>query len=138
MHLGCFIRTKFGKIDSNRLKSAVVDFYPGEEVIAAKARLFSDVDNLELNGMPALIRRRNGESRVIRECDDILELIIALDERTLLDRLPRYASDYSDHFPSPHFAMRLLFRKLDTMQAEISNLRKMVQMYQTSDKPGSI
>ena len=67
-----------------------------------------------------------------------MELIIALDERKLLDRLPRYASGYFDHFSSPHFGegdMRLLFQKLDTMQEEISNLRKLVQMYQTCDKP---
>lgn len=74
-----FIRTKFGnKFDSGRLKSAVLDLYPGEEVTAVKARLFSDVDTLKSDGMPALTRR-NSENRIKPECDNILKLIKVLD-----------------------------------------------------------
>ena len=111
----CFLFTKFGKIDIKRIKTALVDFYPSEEITAAKERLIKDAQALSLDGMPTIARRRNSDNRYQRECDDMGDIIIFLNERRVLSLLPRYAFDCSDHFSSAHLDdgdMRFLLRKL--------------------------
>ena len=124
----CFLFTKFGKLDIKIIKTALVDFYPSEEITAAKERLVKDAQALSLDGMPTIARRRNSDNRYQRECDEMIDIITFLDERKSI--LPRYAFDYSDHFPSAHLDegnMRLLLRKLDNMQEELMATRKLVQ-----------
>ena len=94
----CFLFTKFGKSDIKRIKTALVDFYPSEEITAAKERLVKYAQELSLKGMPTIARRRNSDNRYQRECDDMVDNITFLEERKVLSLLPRYAIDYFDHF----------------------------------------
>ena len=79
-----FLFTKFGKLEIKRIKTALVDFYPSEEIKAAKERLIKDAQALSLDGMPTIARRRNIDNRYQRECDDMVDIITFLDERKVL------------------------------------------------------
>ena len=110
--------------------TALVDFYPSEEITAAKERLVKDAQALSLDGMPTIARRRNSDNRYQRECDDMVDIITFLDERKILSLLPCYVFDCSDHFPSAHLDegdMRLLLHKRDNMQEGLIATRKLVQ-----------
>ena len=133
----CFLFTKFGKLDIKRIKTALVDFYPSNEITAAKESLIKDAQALSLDGMPTIARRRNSDNRYQRECDDMVDNITFLDERKVLSLLSRYAFDCSDHFPSAHLDegdMRLLLRKLNNMQEALMATRKFFQQAK-QDKP---
>ena len=52
----CFLLTKPGKLDRKRISNAIVNFYPIEELIAAKEQLVKDTDDMKLDGMPRLPR----------------------------------------------------------------------------------
>ena len=81
----CFLLTKHGKLDRKRISNAIVNFYPTEELIAAKEQLVKDTDDMKLDGIPRLPRRRDFENRDQREVDDIFTIITALDERVQLN-----------------------------------------------------
>ena len=76
----CFLLTKHGKLDRKRISNAIVNFYPTEELVATKEQLVKDTDDMKLNGMPRLPRRRDYENRDQREVDNIFTIITALDE----------------------------------------------------------
>ena len=120
-------------VNSTSKESRQRRFLPSDEITAAKERLVKDAQALSLDGMPTIARRRNSDNRYQRECDDMVDIITFLDERKVLSRLPHYAFDCSDHFPSAHLDegdMRLLLRKLDNMQEELIITRKLVQQAQ--------
>ena len=53
----CYLFTKFGKLDIKRIKTALVDIYPSDEITAAKERLVRDARALSLDEMPTIARR---------------------------------------------------------------------------------
>ena len=67
----CFLLTKHGQLDGKRISNAIVNFYPIKELIAAKEQLVKDTDDMKLDGMPRLPRRRDFVNRDQREVDDI-------------------------------------------------------------------
>jgi hypothetical protein len=44
----CFLVNKFGKVNAKTLKSALVDFYTGEDLSKAKKQLQKDIESLDL------------------------------------------------------------------------------------------
>ena len=98
----CFLFTKFGKLDIKRIKTALVEFYPSDEITAAKERLVKDAQVLSFDGIPTIARRRNSDNRYQRACDDMVDIITFLDERKILSLLSRYAFDNSDYFLLSH------------------------------------
>ena len=95
-----------------------------------KNRLASVDAALKLDGVPTIAKRRYSDSRHQHECDEILDVITFLAEHKLLDKLPRYAFDSLDYFPSSRMDeadMRILLCKLDIMQENIITTRKIIE-----------
>jgi len=99
----CFLCNKFGKTGLKLLKSALLDFYDVKVVCDAKCQLIEDIEVLKSSlttvTFPHVPRRRDGETRMSRELDDILTLLTFLDEQKLLSKLPRYVADNPDDIP---------------------------------------
>ena len=49
---------------------------------------------------PHLPTRREGDNRLVREVDDMITVFTFLDERKLLDNLPKYVADGPDNMPT--------------------------------------
>ena len=71
----CFIFTKFGRLDIRRIKSTVSDYYSAKDITAAKETLFKDLANLSVPDASRIVQRRDGENRLVKEVDDIINLI---------------------------------------------------------------
>ena len=74
---------KFGKLHIKRIKTALLNFYPSEEVTAVKERLNKHAQAWNLDEMPTITKRRNSDNRYQRECDDIVDIATYLNERKL-------------------------------------------------------
>ena len=96
----CFLLTKHGKLHRKRISNAIVNFYPIEELTAAKEQRVKDADDMKLDGMPRLPRRRDFVNRDQREVDDMFTIITALDERGAIKQLLPYVYNNSDYVPS--------------------------------------
>jgi hypothetical protein len=127
-NLLCFLSSKYGKCTVKVLKSALIDFYDDTAIIAAKTRLLNDLRSMNLTEKtPHLPTRREGENRLIREVDDIFTVFVFLDERKLLNKLPKYVADGPDSMPSTRlyagdlkvFMDQLM--KMDTRMAALSS-----------------
>ena len=82
------------------LKRALVDFYDGD-----KKQLLSDFSNIkqqqvESDSFPHIPQRRDGDTKVQREVDDMITMLNTLDDRLLLNKLPVYVSDGPDKMPA--------------------------------------
>jgi len=100
-NLLCFLTSKYGKCTIKVLKSAVFDFYSDKDITAAKTRLLYDLRSMDLaEKVPHLPTRRDGDSRLTREVDDIISVFTFLDERKSLDKLPKYVADGPDNMPT--------------------------------------
>ena len=72
----CFIFTKFGRLDIRQIKSTVSDHFSAKEITAAKETLFKDIENLSVADAPRIVQRRDGENRLIKEVDDIINVLV--------------------------------------------------------------
>ena len=83
------------------LKSALIDFYSDKDITVAKACLLNDLHSMNLTEKtPHLPTRREGDNRLVREVDDMIAVFTFLDERKLLDNLPKYVADGPDNMPT--------------------------------------
>ena len=68
------------------LKSSLADFYTVEVLCDAKKQLLDDISVLNLSvKMPHVPQRRDGDTRLTREIDDMFALLSRLDEHKHLD-----------------------------------------------------
>jgi len=89
----CFTSNKFGKTALNILKSTLLYFYDVDNVAVGKLRLIDDIYTMNLTvKRPHTPLRRDGDGRLAREVDDILQLFTFLDEHKTLDNLPKYVA----------------------------------------------
>ena len=120
----CFLFTKHGKLDKKRISSAIVNFYPTTEVIAAKEQLVKDTNAMKLDSIPRPPRRRDRENPDQREVDDIFAIVTALDERCAIKQVPRYVYDNSDYVSSARLDgidMRVFLSKLDKIGDDVAD-----------------
>ena len=73
-------RGKFGRLDMRLIKSTISDYYSAKDITAAKETLFKDLANLSGPDAPRIVQRRDGENRLVKEVDDIINLMYWLDE----------------------------------------------------------
>ena len=77
----------------------VIYYY--KDITAAKTRLLYDLRSMDLaEKVPHLPTRRDVDSRLAREVDDIISVFTFLDEQKSLDKLPKYVADGSDNMPT--------------------------------------
>ena len=122
----CFLLTKFSKISVNLIKRIAVDFFVVDALSEAKRQLIDDVVLLDIpESLPKVTGRHIGDDRAVRETDDILKLILFLDERKQLERLPRYVTDNTDRLPTVNLSegdLKFFLDKLDGSNAKMDSL----------------
>ena len=79
----------------------MLEYYSPSDIANAKKQLLEDVLQMEISEkLPHVPDRRQGESRVKLEIDDMFTIITFLDENKLLDNLPKYVTNSPDEIPS--------------------------------------
>ena len=123
----CYLRNKFDKMPVKLLKSSLADFYTVEVLCDAKKQLLDDISVLNLSvKMPHVPQRRDGDTRLTREIDEMFALLSRLDEHKHLDDLPRYVASGPDSMPSGRIYegdLSVLLNMMKKMSSEISELR---------------
>jgi len=123
----CYLRNKFDKLPAKVLKTSLADFYTAEVLSDAKKQLLDDILALNLTiKLPHVPQRRDGDSRLTREIDDMFVLLTSLDEHKYLDSLPRYVASGPDNMPSAGMCegdIAALMNIMKNMSNEISELR---------------
>ena len=96
----------------------------------AKVHLLDDITSLETSvKLPHIPRRREGDSRVVREIDDIVTIFTRLDEHKLLDQLPRYCASGPDEMPSSRICegdLNVFMTMLEKLHGKIDELRSVM------------
>ena len=122
----CFLRNKLGKVPEKQVREALVDYFDGDVLAIAKARLVDDIDSLKLDGMPYTAKHQSGPNRVKMEVDDLIKLFVFVDEKLQLDYLPIYVAENIDRIPTTRWLdgeLQLLLCKLSNMELENRALR---------------
>jgi len=132
----CFIATKFGKFDLNRLKTVVKGFYQPHEITLAKRQLTEAAEVKNLTDLiPRNQNRREGEDKTDKEVDDIMKIFTALDEKRKLSVLPSFVTDNTESVPTTNLTdgdMTYILARLDRMEVIIDDLHKAVYSLMTA------
>jgi len=97
----CFLVNKYSQTQVKLVKRALMDFYDGDKLSEAKQQLLSDFSyikqqQVESDSFPHIPQRRDGDTKVQREVDDMFTMLNTLDDRLLLKKLPVYVTDGPD------------------------------------------
>lgn len=95
----CFLFNKFGKVPEKNIKSVVINFYNDEEVSSAKDLLYRRLEQLKIDGLPRLVKRK-GDNKVKMDVEDIFTLLNFADEKLELSNLPTFVAVNVDRVPS--------------------------------------
>jgi len=95
----CYIFGKYGKMPSDSIRSVLVSFYDGAEILVAKELLFKCVADLNLDGAPRCVSRRKSDEKARLDSDDILALVSFVDERAAFDLLPQFVAANLERVP---------------------------------------
>ena len=127
----CFLVNKFGKNQVKVLKTALLDFYAAEDLSKAKVQLMEDLEKVKSTTFPHVPLHRQGDSRAVRDVDDMFQLLATLDENVpnMLSALPTYVADGPDNMPSTRVYegdLGVLTSLLDKMNSKIGMLSSAV------------
>lgn len=122
----CFLVNKLTTLPLFTLKSVLEDFYDGDAISEAKSRLLDDIATTFSDNevIPHVPRRRSGVNKHAAEIDDILTILTTLDEKKLLNVLPRYVISSPDKIPSLRLFdgdMRLILDKMHKFDSGMEN-----------------
>src|ERR1043165_461169 len=95
----CFLFNKFGKVPEKNIKSVVINFYNDEEVSSAKDLLYRSLEQLKIDGLPRLVKRK-GDNKAKMDVEDIFTLLNFADEKLELNNLPTFVAVSVDRVPS--------------------------------------
>jgi len=117
----CFVLSKIGKINGNKIISTLCDAFKPQEITTAKKILVEDSEKIRTDKMlPRLASRRDKDvhRRAHQEAGDICFLISSLDQRSLLNQLPIYVIDNTDSVPT----MKLEEGEMNYFMAKVEKL----------------
>ena len=120
----CFVFNKHGKATRNQLKHVVTSVYSKDEICVAKDVLFEDVSGLKVDGQPRYVKRQKSDNRGRLLCDDILDLLMFIDERKLIDNLSMYAAVNLEKIPDlkpEELELVCMSRKLDELDKRMTS-----------------
>jgi len=95
----CYIFGKYGKMPMDSIRSVIVSFYDGAEILAAKELLSKYVGELKLDGAPRCVSRRKSDDKAKVDAEDILGLVSFVDERRTIDSLPKFVAANLERVP---------------------------------------
>ena len=116
----CFVRTKFKTLEISRIKSTIVDFLSAVEICSAKRTLLESVSNTVMDKPLPRYPERQGSCSIVKETDDIMDILQQIDERKLLDALLKFVVDNSDSVSSPRMdegELRMIMQKMSKLEA---------------------
>ena len=123
----CYLFTKFGKNPLNMIKRVLGDFFSVNALFEAKSRLLEDASLLDIpETLPRVAKRHVGDESCARHADDILKIIEFLDEKKMLDKLPRYVTDDTDQMPMINLTegdLKFFFIRLDKVEESLAGLK---------------
>ena len=124
------------------MKSLLSDYYSSEELSVAKELLMTQVDSLNLQNFPKIVRqRRNSVGRSGHELDDMFTVLVFIDENKQLDRLPRFVATSPDKIPSPRLVegdVSVLWEKLSRLQEAIFAVQQSNEAYTKISKENTV
>jgi len=97
----CVLVNKFGKVESNVLKSVTLDFCMPADIIQAKDRLYEELLSLSVDNLIPIIGKHVGGAGAAREFDDILTLLQFANDK-------KYLRSFHDMSPAVLIACRAL------------------------------
>src|SRR6218665_2985916 len=95
----CFLQNKFWQGARKNIKAILINFYEDEEVSTAKDILYRCLEQLKIDGLPRLVKRK-GDSKVKMDVEDILALWNFSDGKLELANLPKFVAANVDRIPS--------------------------------------
>jgi hypothetical protein len=123
----CYLLSKFSKIDTKQLKTALMNFYTSEDIIAAKDVLILHASKLpNADKLVTIRKRRESTCRASLELDDIFSQLTAIDQQTLLFTLPRFVSDDPARMPTWSIVegdMKAIMNRFEKLENKISQLQ---------------
>ena len=126
----CYVVNKLSRLGKKPVKTSVVDFFAPDDVTAAKEMLYAEIEALQIDKFPKMIRRRKDlANRTAIEAEDILVMLTRLDEVKAMDRLPLFVSVDPDKMPSAKLRegdMQLLLMKLAKLDDELQAVKALV------------
>ena len=136
----CYLKKKYGSFDNRKLSSILHGYYDPAYVSASKDILVAEVEKLELTtNWPRPPRRRNSNTdvgiRAVKDIQDIMAIWDFLDSNDLIKRLPRFVAEDVDLIPTARLEdgdLRIIFNKLDKIEAASTNLMKTVGDWRTT------
>ena len=60
----CFVFSKLNKLDQDKIKSVLLDFYDVDDISDAKKRLVYDVESIQTDKLPRLSNHRDSDGRL--------------------------------------------------------------------------
>ena len=121
----CFAINCYKKHPSKIVKSVSIDFYDADAITAAKDKLSSDTDGLNLVNWIHPVKRR-GDDKTKMDVDDILANITFVDDSSALEKLPRYCIDNLEDIPIMRMErgeFAVLLSKLDKLRDQVGRLQ---------------
>jgi len=95
----CYLFAKYGKVPVESIKCVIASFYDGDEIMAAKDLLFKCSGDLNLDGAPRCVNRRQDDNKSKLDTDALLSLVAFIDERGALDLLPKFVAANLERVP---------------------------------------
>lgn len=123
--LMCYATRKFQNVPRDSLKSILATFYTPSEVSAAKETFYRIADELAVDGLPRAVSRRKSDDRTRLETEDIVHLLEVLDERALINRLPKFVAHDPSRLPpynTSDLDMCMLSLRVATLEERLASL----------------
>jgi len=124
----CFLLNKYGKVPQKSLKDVLLKFYNDEEILAAKELMFNELSKLNLDSLGRW-RARQGDNRVMRNAEDILEYVTRADEAGVLSSLPMFVAVKLDRIPTlqpEELDLCAILRKVVQLEERVSKHDKLI------------
>ena len=116
----CHVITKLRTLETAHVRSTVLDFYSADDVSSAKKILLETASYVQSDKPLSRYPERQSTNRMVREMDDVMDILVQIDERKLLSALPSFVADNSDNLSSPCMdvgQMHTIMNKIDKLEA---------------------
>jgi hypothetical protein len=121
----CFATKKYGNHENNGTKVVISSFYSSHDIVVAKELIFKSSEEMNTDGLPRLVTRRNTDNKARLDVDDIFMLMEALDEKNLLIKLPKFVAHDPAKLPpfkTSDLDMCLLALRVAALEDQLSNV----------------
>jgi hypothetical protein len=130
----CFVINRYGKATSSQLIEILSSFYDVDKLSSAKKQLCDDIEEMKLDKWPRPSRRRESGNRARIEADDIVSLFSFLDEKLVMNKLPKYVCSDIDRIPTTKWFdgdLQILLSKINKLEHESSDLKDTLRRIET-------